>query len=230
MKILKWDTQFFGFTVAEEKIDSLGLSNIYSIENKAKLQNVKLVYIYSNKQLPAQIITHDNKVTYQLHLNHSAEYNSSHHIIEYTKQLHNANILPIVFQSGTYSRFFLDPQIPKNKFYEMYEQWFQKSLNHELAKIIFCKLSNEKPVGFISLNIDKNNTGSIGLLAVDEKNRGQNIATDLLIKSFEYFSNHNVLNINVVTQSINIPACKFYEKHGFQVCKSEYIHHLWVKE
>jgi len=52
-----------------------------------------------------------------------------------------------------------------------------------------------------------------------------------LMKAAEsYFIQHNISEIDVVTQKFNIPACRFYEKNGYSIKNIEYVFHLWLNK
>ena len=54
------------------------------------------------------------------------------------------------------------------------------------------------------------------------------IATDLINAAELYFKKKGYSKMQVVTQSINKPACKLYEKNNFKIDKIEYIYHIWL--
>ncbi|MGL1890237.1 MAG: GNAT family N-acetyltransferase [Spirochaetaceae bacterium] len=226
MNILEWDSDFFGMKVAQEELtDQKSYSLILS---NAIINRVQLLYLYSNFPFGADVITNDIKITYKrLLLPTKSTLNSN--VEEYGISNYNESILPLVYQSGVYSRFYLDSNISNEKYYEMYKQWFLKSINKVLADIVYVVKIKSIIVGFITLKA-KDKEGVIGLLAIDEQWRGYGIARDLLNKSFEYFISKGIVHVEVVTQGNNKAACNFYEKNGFLEVKKEYIHHLWVEK
>jgi len=75
----------------------------------------------------------------------------------------------------------------------------------------------------------KEGFGSIGLVAVDEKERGNSIGKELMKAALWTFKENGVHTVEVVTQKANRIACAFYKSLGFKVGKVENIYHLWIK-
>lgn len=226
MTILKWDSDFFGFKVAKEVIkDDLDLQSIISESCK---NEVKLVYLFSRIKINTVLEENDIKITYSQELLHYKPKKINFMIEEYSAKIKLNNILPLVYQSGLYSRFNLDKNISDEKFKLMYKQWFLKSITKELADKVFIALDRDEIIGFITLKVRHDNVGIIGLLAVSENWRSKGVANDLLNKTFNFLFRNGIKTVQVVTQGINPAACRFYEKNGFNELDKQYIYHLWI--
>jgi ribosomal protein S18 acetylase RimI-like enzyme len=67
----------------------------------------------------------------------------------------------------------------------------------------------------------------VGLLGVDENERGKRIGSSLL-KYFEKEAmNNNQREIEIYTQTENSDACRFYNVMGYDKENVQYIYHLW---
>jgi dTDP-4-amino-4,6-dideoxy-D-galactose acyltransferase len=73
------------------------------------------------------------------------------------------------------------------------------------------------------------NSGSIGLIAVDENQRGKAIGKKLIGAGLQYFYDHKITSVDVVTQKSNYLACRFYESCGFKIKSIVNIYHLWIR-
>ena len=134
----------------------------------------------------------------------------------------------LALQSGLYSRFKIDLRFDNGEFQKLYSEWIEKSVKKIISKeiLVYYKQNDEK--GFVTLDI-KAGIGSIGLIAVDELERGNSIGKELMNAALYFFKNQNVNNIEVVTQKANVIACKFYKSLGFEVKSIENIYHIWIK-
>ena len=99
-------------------------------------------------------------------------------------------------------------------------------MNGEIASEVIAFKENNRILGLITLNIEKN-FGTIGLIAVDKKFRGEKIGL-LLENAVMYFKKKGLQELYVATQMNNIPACGFYENFGFKKNNITYIYHFWL--
>lgn len=141
----------------------------------------------------------------------------------------DASFYNLAVQSGVYSRFAVDPLYPDAKFRAMYHLWLRRSLSGEMADSVFAARLNDSVAGFITLK-KKDNCGDIGLLAVDAQYRGSGIAIRLMQQAeMHVLRSFDLAKMEVVTQAANLPACRFYEKCGYEVVRRQFIYHCWKK-
>lgn len=122
-----------------------------------------------------------------------------------------------------YSRFFTDPKVKKEGAIKMHEEWIANSIKKQVADHVLVATIANKPVGFISLEMDKDvykyfgkRIGHIPLIGTDPKFRGRHIGLSLTKAAFEgWFSEQRAELIRIETQASNIPANKTYIKAGF---------------
>jgi dTDP-4-amino-4,6-dideoxy-D-galactose acyltransferase len=106
-------------------------------------------------------------------------------------------------------------------------EWIEKSVKREIADEILVYSENEDEKGFITLVIKKNK-GSIGLIAVDEKERGKSVGKKLVQAALLYFNEKKINIVEVVAQIENRGACRFYKSLGFEIKSIVNIYHLWI--
>src|SRR3989344_647624 len=129
------------------------------------------------------------------------------------------NIAP----SFIYSRFFTDIKISKKNAIKMHEEWIANSIKKQVADHVLVATIENKPVGFISLEMDKDaykylnkRIGHIPLIGTDPEFRGRHIGLSLTKAAFKrWFSEQQAELIRIETQASNIPANKTYLKAGF---------------
>ena len=214
---LEWDGQFFGRpvfrtqgTVSEEDLHSLPFGSIVYIfsDDLVELQGSRLV---------------DSKVTYSLDLS-EMEPSAQSDISHYQSDITTDELKSLALQSGEYSRFRVDPNIPDHKFMELYHSWIKKSVSGSFAKrvLVYC---DEVIKGMLTLQVSKN-SATIGLIAVDTGTRGKGIGRKLIEQSFYEAKELGASTIEVATQADNLGACRFYKSLGFTELKRQFIYHL----
>jgi dTDP-4-amino-4,6-dideoxy-D-galactose acyltransferase len=233
---LGWDTDFFGYKIASVRVSELRPENLTGILNELKSQEVRLAYCFadpsdsvSNESLKDnQCFLADEKVTYMIDIPVGMEYDVSDNIIQFKSDKVTDQLRELALQSGLYSRFKVDKGFRNNEFERLYTEWIEKSVEKKLANEILTFSDNNEIYGFITLVIKPSN-GSIGLIAVDESQRGKAIGKKLINAALDYFKNHNISRVEVVTQKNNNSACRFYESCGFKIKSIQNIYHIWIK-
>jgi dTDP-4-amino-4,6-dideoxy-D-galactose acyltransferase len=217
IELLSWDSDFFGMRTGRIFLDK------DDQWNEKELSDWDLVYIFVD---PADM-THnlilqqagvplvDEKITYLLDVNSQTVINELDNIHPYFSSDYDDQVISIGIQSGVYSRFYTDPKIPKAKFEELYTIWMKRSINRETAdEVLIYKTDQDQIAGVITIG-EKNNRADIGIIAVDNTFRGQNIGKKLVQGAINYSIRNKYGSLQVVTQKANKPACMFYQRCGF---------------
>ena len=127
------------------------------------------------------------------------------------------------------SRFYFDENIPDDLSRIFYERWIEESCRG-YADFVFVALDREDPCGFISCHLDaKEKVGRIGLIGVQNENRGRGIGAALVARAQSCFSSAGAQKSTVTTQARNIGAQRLYNKLGFRVSRVSLYYHKWYK-
>jgi dTDP-4-amino-4,6-dideoxy-D-galactose acyltransferase len=229
-EFLEWDSDFFNMKV--------GRMMMNPAENFSANQfnDFDLVYLVFQNELPAELkllvekeaFFADEKLTYKKDIGDVSGPDTNILSWPSDKEV-SKELLEIGVGSGDYSRFKIDPLIPANKFTALYQTWIINSVKRLIAEEVYYYNLDGQTAGIITLGM-KNGIPDIGILSVDKRFRGKQIATKL-VNAAEYWAKKykGFDTIQVVTQGPNKVACSFYEKCGFKVTKSEFIFHWWKK-
>ena len=227
---LEWDTNFFNYKVAEIKNQDILKPELEISLNYLKKQDYVLIYLFLDKEIENKLGSYilelvDTKITYvkSIKKTHFAIEN----INKYESDYPNIDLINLAIESGGYSRFNTDKNIKKCKFKELYKQWMINSVNKKIASDVLTYKEGNSIMGMVTLG-EKNKRGDIGIIAVNKNYRGKKIATKLINAAEIYFEKKCFSEMQVVTQSINKPACKLYEKNDFKIDKIEYVYHIWL--
>ena len=233
--LLEWDSRFFGYKIAAIKASGLSLSRLNKIVVELREKEIELAYCFASpddeisnnsyKQLSGLLA--DEKITYSRRSADAINLPSSQNIVPYHLDYASEKIVSLALQSGIYSRFKVDPSFRNGEFEKLYIEWIEKSVNKSLASEVLIYAEEDEIYGFITLAFH-GNTGSIGLIAVDEKQRGKAIGKKLIHAALSYFKDKKSEEVEVVTQKANIAACRFYESCGFGIKNIVNIYHLWM--
>ena len=232
---LEWDSNFFGYKVAGIKASELDSAGLDNIMRELRENEFKLAYCFvspsdklSNESLSqAPALLADEKITYSINVE-EISFPGSEKIVPYHLNHASQKLITLALQSGDYSRFKIDQNFRNKEFERLYMEWIGKSVSKELADEVLIYSEDDEILGFITLS-KKNSKGSIGLIAVDENQRGKAIGKKLIGRGLLYFKENNIAEIDVVTQKANSVACRFYETCGFRIKSIVNIYHLWIR-
>lgn len=234
---LEWDTSFFGFPVARIVKPVLNSAALTELLLNLTGRAVTLVYWAS---LPldreSQVAAKKNggvlvgrRRTYRRALRDPRSDHGVAGVEEYNECRVDPDLEHLALQAGVFSRFRGDPNIPEDKYRELYRQWIARSVDHTIAQAVLVVRRAGRIVGMVTLG-SKGSVGNIGLLAVDEAARRQRIGRSLVEASFRWLTDHGCDDLQVTTQEINTGACRFYEKCGFSLETTEDIYHFWLRQ
>jgi dTDP-4-amino-4,6-dideoxy-D-galactose acyltransferase len=138
-------------------------------------------------------------------------------------------LLSLAVAAGAYSRFRLDPLIPAAKFVGLYETWMRRSATRELADAVVVAHRHDPQdlLGVVTLAVVED-VGHIGLLAVAPAARGHGLGRALLDGAHLRMRERGAARARVVTQLANLPACRLYQRAGYDVSAVQHVYHFWT--
>lgn len=249
IELKTWDTDFFGFKTGKAWLGDLSVSDPGMMTKVAHTEGYRLIYIFQPiarnledsslpyhlsfiKKINANLV--DTKVVYggfpteaepaTLAMNEDSIIEG---VEDWQPEMGKEKLYELAFQSGEYSRFKTDKDLPDGTFERMYRLWVDNSLIGEFAKKVFVNRINNDIAGFVTLNLTSQ-TGKVGLIAVDPEYHGQKTGTKLMQAAMKYTLKEGRKVFHVATQVENKAACAFYEKLGLKVVEAVKIYHWWI--
>jgi dTDP-4-amino-4,6-dideoxy-D-galactose acyltransferase len=233
-EILEWDSAFFGFSTARISPARLDKASLEEILTDMKAIGVRLAYWATGEEAPFDVknmggsLT-DKKVTFSIDLKNlkSDHFISTDLVHPATSDTPEEDLSNLAVQAGAYSRFARDPQFPHDKFTALYKEWMRKSLAGELADDVLIIQTDDQTAGMVTV-ADKNGCGDIGLIAVNENQRGRHYGEILVRAAQLWYLDHSLEKAQVVTQLDNTAACGLYRKCGYSISRTDFVYHFWL--
>ncbi|MBJ6749697.1 GNAT family N-acetyltransferase [Geomonas anaerohicana] len=234
---LDWDTGFFGFKVARILPERLQSAQLQTALAELEREGVTLAYWacdpddLGSQQAALQSggFLADRKVTYCIDAATMRDRGippSGSSVERYVDEVTTPELEELALQAGVYSRFRIDPRMPREKFEELYRIWIRNSVNGRIADQVLVARDAGKIVGMVTVG-RKGDRADIGLVAVDASMRGKKLG-GALVHSAQQWALHNGFEVaQVVTQGDNLAACRLYEKWGYKVDSIRNIYHFW---
>ena len=251
LKKLNWDTEHFGFNVANiDNIISLG-EYFESIKNKLKLlsfielsfrEDIRTLSCKTDPSDASSIHTLERKgfmimdtlVTYSFDLRKAKirELPVSCEL-RFSRKSDRESLKSLAYNSFYLDRFHVDPNYPKEKCDELHSKWIENACNGIGADRVIVAEIEDIPVGFTTVKESNDASKILGvriasmiLSAVSPKARGKGIYTSMINEGLNYLKDKADM-VEVGTQGNNYPVQKSWCKLGFKMVKSQISFHKW---
>ena len=225
--LLPWDTDFFGFRTGKIEVSEYNPSEIHRTAASVFTEGAELIYLIIPDELDRREIFQDKlidqKVIFEKSLKSIAA--DTQGISDYNKGKVSAELYEIALESGKYSRFKTDGQLPDGSYEKLYRIWIEKSVSKEIADKVFVYVDDDRILGLITVKI-RNGHGEIGLLGIHPDAQGKGIGSKLISAAENYVFSEGLGVMEVATQYGNSPACRFYAKNGYSVKSIFNYYHL----
>ena len=141
------------------------------------------------------------------------------------------SVLNIAGTSFEYSRFHLDPLLPREAADRIKREWVASYFHKGRGERLLVAEVDGHPAGFLCVLVTgpAAETGVIDLIGVDRQLQGRGIGRRLV----EYHINDSVnkhSRLIVGTQIANIPSMRLYQACGYAISDSSYVLHAHVSE
>jgi ribosomal protein S18 acetylase RimI-like enzyme len=144
----------------------------------------------------------------------------------------HAAILLIAESSFQYSRFHLDPELPRSLANRIKREWIANSLAGKRGDSVFAATLKGETVGFMStLSVESEGKKSlaIDLIAVLGTHQRQGVGR-ALVNYFIQTAGSGYDRLCIGTQAANIPSCRLYEESGFRLADAAYVLHAHTQD
>ncbi len=239
---LSWDSAHFGFPVGRME-SATDIAQAAAVLKQARGDGIELVYWQpqADEEVSAELLHEftgslvDRKATYQIDLAYSGcpalgEVSVGLGIREYPRGPASAALCELAIEAGAWSRFRRDPVFPEDIFRKLYTTWIEQSCRHELADaVLVIEAPDERGVLGMVTVAAKGGEASIGLMAVAAPARGQGVGRFLMQAAHQWMATRSFPKARVVTQLANQPACRLYERCGYQLALVQPFYHFWPR-
>ncbi len=218
-----WDSDFFGIEIGTIDVSNFSEKQILD----AIRTEFELIYIFSSTDIENLKFDYSSSlIELALEVDYSLELENNINILKAIGNVSDFELLKkLALQSGEFSRFAKDPRFVNNEYEKLYTEWITKSCNNVKTDVyVYCQES--KICGFVTLE-KESDCFSIGLLAVDNSQRGKGIGKALVDRCVLEAQKNRQNRIVVKTQGENIAAILLYQKKGFEIIKTSNVYHLW---
>lgn len=231
---LKWDRDYFGVSSARVNlrgtIDERGQEKIiefckdYDFVTISNLDNIKENNYWIGNRMNAFLA--DMNIQFLKVLADKPDYQDEKTYVMNSLS-RNEQIVDIAKNSFNYSRFFNDPQLPKEQAKNIYLHWTECAFGQENKYFVVSEREGNI-AGYILFSFN-GDSSVIELIAVEEKYQGQRVGKSLIRTMESFVIDKGIKKIKVGTQVNNVSAAQFYNAMGFKYVSCGSIYHLWKR-
>lgn len=236
VKLLTWDTDFFGMRIAsingnrlsrdeESAVHGWCLDNriecLYFLADPSDTETIRVAE-KSGFSLADIRITLDRKISAM-----PAVWQPEAPSIRLAVAADIPALRPIAAVNHRDSRFYHDGGFPRERCDELYATWIEKSCTG-FADAVLVPAPETEAVGYLSCHLRDAGVGQIGLVGISSECQGKGLGQLLLNESLRWFVAAGVDRVEVVTQGRNIAAQRLYQKHGFMTKTVQLWYHKWL--
>lgn len=142
----------------------------------------------------------------------------------------HAAVLDIAGRAFQFSRFHLDPLVPRALAHRVKREWIANYLRGGRGERLLVATIDGRPVGFLAVlaaEVDGKLARVIDLVAVAPEAQGLGAGT-ALVSAFVRVAGAVSDRLRVGTQVANATSIRLYQRLGFQIVHSAYVLHLHV--
>jgi dTDP-4-amino-4,6-dideoxy-D-galactose acyltransferase len=239
-RLLEWDSEFFGFAVAQITVPTLDRHQLGAVLSELRQRDVRLAYWPADstggaavrqvaEELGGRLV--DMKTTFVVDLASlvPAELTLHARVEPYGQAEATPEMRALAVESGVFSRFAVDPNIPRHKFIELYSIWITRAVAREIAdEVLVIRDAGGTVVGMVTMG-NTSGPGAGGLLAVAPAYRRHGYGETLVRAKQRWWIAQGQRQGRVVTQAANTAACRLYQRCGYRVVKVEPYYHFWLR-
>ena len=125
------------------------------------------------------------------------------------------------------SRFFADPRVPEERAEALFMRWIERDSTAGDNSWAAVAVAEDRPLGYITANLDAGRCGWIRLIAVSQGARGLGIGSALVGAAGRWMRDRGAVEARVITQGRNIAAQRLYQQNGFRTSSVNLWYHKW---
>jgi dTDP-4-amino-4,6-dideoxy-D-galactose acyltransferase len=242
-EFLPWDTNFFGRRIARVREHRLDPHRTKEILEWCRVQSIECLYFLADSDHAETVRLAENhgfrfvdiRVTLQQSIRGQQSAPKDHRADAAAMiRLARASDIPflqaIARNCHSDSRFYYDPGFPTASCEALYETWIKRSCEDYADAVLVAEL-DDQPVGYVSCHLRADPPhGQIGLVGLAEQARGHGLGQILVNRSLDWFAQHNISQVSVVTQGRNVAAQRLYQRCGFLIQSVQLWFHRWAKD
>ena len=235
VRILPWDTNFWGFRVAGWAASKLTAPQLRRGFRWCRRNRIRCLYFcadgedFSTQRLLQKegfvFIDVRTEMKKKLLLPLAA---SSRILLRRAACKELPLLRRVASQAHDNTRFAKDPGFPPAAVRRLYSLWLAKAARKGGVQVPAG--GSGRPVGYIVCEMEGKRSVKVGLIAVLPHARGRGLGRKLLLGAEHWSRHRGAREMRAVTQGLSVKALRMYEGVGFRASRVQVWFHRWFAE
>jgi dTDP-4-amino-4,6-dideoxy-D-galactose acyltransferase len=238
-EIIDWDTRFFGYRVARVSVHRFTPPIIAAVLRWCACHDIRCIYFLADSDHAETVVLAEangfHLVDVRVTLERTRDDVDMNGVSPLpgglTVRCSKATDIPalqeIARNSYTLSRFYYDPHFSLEQCQAFYQSWVKESCEGWADTVLVAERDGEV-AGFTTCHFTPSRLhGSLGLVGIGSRARGQGLAQVLVNHSLRRFAELGARTVEVVTQGRNVAAQRLYQRCGFLTHSVHLWYHKW---
>tara|TARA_R110002096_G_scaffold263472_2_gene457013 strand:- start:1121 stop:1870 length:750 start_codon:yes stop_codon:yes gene_type:complete len=236
-RLLDWDSRFFGFPVAEHRLDGPG--TLAPSLAKARGLGATLLVVKTPHgtalETDADAFLADTQITFGMPSDRPVpDWRIGPVKLErYEARALEDDMARLGVMSGAQSRFFHDPVFPDAAARALYVRWIDRIVSQDFSDRTLV-LVERTPAGDIcamgASYIDADGLGVPALMAVKPRGATPGFGRAYFSAMMRWFKDQGVHEAHIKTQTRSHSACNLYDRAGWERVRTDDIYHIWLAD
>lgn len=231
-----WLSDIFGYPVFRLDAKTAQIESGDELKRHSERHKRALYYVKFRVEDVARVrsLTRDGfyvvdvNTTFELRKDTSPLQNLSSNIVVCYDAAFHADAMRSAGACFRYSRFHLDPLIPKHIADRVKYEWVRSYVEKKRGDALIVAVKKGVFAGFLAAAFVQDSTrrmAVIELIGVDPAFQGQGVGK-ALVQEFISVYRTRCDALQVGTQAANIPSMRLYERMGFSIVDTKYVMHM----
>lgn len=228
-EILDWDTKFFGFRIGRVRHGVLTPTAADAIDEWCAREGVRCLYLLcrgddlTTSRVAEAHGYHLADIRVTLRWAPEQDTGGQRGEVRPARPEDVPALVAIAQEAFRNTRFYNDPNFPRDRVKALYETWTRKSVEGWADAVLVAE-DEAGPAGFITCHLQGSR---IGLVGVEEQSRGGGVGQTLVRRAQDWFRERGAAEVLVATQGGNAAAQRLYQRCGFLTHAVELWYHKW---
>ena len=241
-KFLDWDSQFFGFRIAQATVNQLDPQSAQVIQAWCREQEIDCLYFLAPSDEPATIrlAEEDGYRLVEVRLDFERKLTgwdpntrpraTSDVHIRLAQPQDIPTLQDIAENSYINTRYYNDDRFLENKCQELYRIWIKRSCEGHAQMALVAEVDGQIQGYITGYRKAHKPEGQFDLTGVRHAVRRGGIGQELFRSGLDWYANAGVEYIGVTTQGRNIPTQRMIQRNGFITRSCQLYYHKWFSE
>ena len=232
LRILPWDSFFWGFRVAGWAAQDLTISRLRRGLQWCRQKRVRCLYccVDGEDAITQQLLQQEGFVFVDIRTEmrkkplQSAE-TFGGFLLKKARPRELPALQRLASLAHVNTRFAKDRSFPRVGVRRLYSLWLAKAARKGAVQVLAGR--SKLAAGYIVCEMESRRVGRVGLIAVSPRARGRGLGRDLLRGAEDWLHRRGAGEIRAVTQGLSKDAVRMYEVTGFRVTRVQVWFHRW---